>query len=159
MHGVGGVIPVFAVQKFDGGNIDHALRVELLIRREGRVNGHFLSLGIADQGLDCLPAVQCLLEKILLPAGDAVIHAAVLHIQRHPVLRGIQHPILAVLGHCSPIPRGQLGVSQRPVSHFSDDPLLTPLPGVAALAGHILRISVRRDSPSGHRFRRSRGFF
>ena len=155
MHGVGGVIPVFAVQKFDGGNIDHALRMQLLVRREGSVNGHFLRLGSADQGLDCLPAVQCLLEKILLPAVDGAVYGAGLGVQRLVHIRGLFRVRCQVGGNLHFVVRLQDLVGQLFAAHGGDGGGICGCGSVGALTGYAVGVPVR-----GHRgFRDSfRGF-
>ena len=117
--------------------------MELLIRREGRVNGHFLSLGIADQGLDCLPAVQCLLEKILLPAVDSAVYGAGLGVQALGHIRDLFRVGCQIGGDFQLVVGLQGIVRQLLVSHGGDNGSICCRGGIGALTGHAVGVSVR----------------
>ena len=89
--------------------------------------------------------------------GERRIRATTLDVQRQAKIRPALRIGLAVLCRRSPIPDSQLSIGQSFLPHPGNDRVFAPLSGVAALAGHVRGISVRRHRPDRHRFLRRRG--
>ena len=146
MHGVGLVQGIKAIEIIRGRNVCHVPLVILLAGLVGLLRGQRLLPCLQFHGVDTVPEIQSALQEILLPGIDTVVNRTFLGIQRFGKIRcrviGPQLP----LRHRQSVPDLQLFVGQLMVAqgghHRSRRPVL---PGIAALAGHIIRIAVGRD--------------
>ena len=154
-----------AVAVFLGGLLQAGLYgVQLILKLLGNLEA--VLLGGAVYGLIHLPGGQGLLQEILLP-GPVLHHAAGLGVQGLGSVQAEVGGIRAVLAveilSRQPVVDLQLSVGQHPVSGSGDHPIGGGLylflgAGIAALAGHIVGISVGRDGGLGGLRSAFRGF-
>ena len=157
VHGIGRVIGIVAVQIRRCRHTFHIFLIEMVGRLIGLLGFHGNIRTLLVQRRRCVPAIERLTQKKLLPTGYGIIRATTLDVQRQAKIRPALRIGLAVLCRRGPIPDSQLSIGQSFLPHPGNDRVFAPLSGVAALAGHVRGISVRRHRPDRHRFLRRRG--
>ena len=157
VHGVRNIIFLFPIEEFDGGNVDHAFLVQLLVRGKCLIQRHGLFLGGDDKRLHMIPPVNGLFQKILLPAVDGAVHGATLGIQALGQVGGRFRITGHIAGNLQLIVDLQHVVGQLLTAHGGYKAAVGGIRPVGALAGHIVGVPIGRDCGLRHRFGCFRG--
>ena len=143
MQGVDPIIVVVAVEVSRGRHTGHDFLMLLHVRLVGLLRGETLLHALQRQGLGGMPGGQRPLQKILLPAGNAVVNLTGLGVQGPVKVRSRLVRRLPVGGDLHPIVGLELSNRQLLVSKGGGHRgSVDAVRRVAALAGYVVGVAV-----------------